>query len=321
MKITLRTCIVVSILITSLALSACGTSTTVPAPVPTPVSVVQADAQGPTIEIGSANLNPDKTIDICAAHTVALTTSAEGVDLTYNWSVDGDGTLQRQGGKGDDGSSNRYTAPAIPGSQDILKLTVKDATGQSATDQIIVNIVDCTTPSPSAVPTPGPADTPITTETPGPATCSLISLRSPIVGPAAPGINADFQRPEDCSMDLPNGNAMQAGGSYSGDLAGRELWVLVYGPDGKYYPQTLDACQDPPSPSRASSGKWSTTIYLGSREPGQFDVVLTVASPESEASQTFETWLRNGCKTSDYPGFADLPNGLTELNAITVHNR
>ena len=320
MKTTIRTCIVISLFATSLALSACGTATSTPAPVPTPVSVAQGDAQGPAIVIGSANLNPDRTMDICAAHTVALTTSAKGVDLTYSWSVDGAGTLQRQAGKGDEGSSNRYTAPASPGGQDILKLTVKDASGQGATDQIIVNVVDCTTPSPSPVPTPGPADTPTTTETPGPTTCSLISLRSPIEGSAATDMNADFQLPQNCSMDLPNGDAFQAGGPYSGDLAGRELWVLVYAPDGKYYPQTLDACGDPPIPSRASSGRWSTTIYLGSSEPGQFDVVLAVASPDSDASQTFKTWLGIGCTTKKFPGFGKLPDGLTELNAITVHN-
>jgi hypothetical protein len=86
----------------------------------------------------------------------------------------------------------------------------------------------------------------------------------------------------------------------------------------RYYVQSPDACQG--LSAHASKGQWTTNLNLGGEgRPEQFDIVVTVADVDSEASQVFTKWLLTGCDTNEFPGFSTLPDGLTELDAITVH--
>jgi len=121
--------------------------------------------------------------------------------------------------------------------------------------------------------------------------------------------------PRHCDTGLATGIA--ASGTYSGDLTGKEIWILVYPTDGKYYPQTLDSCKQ--IPSEASGGNWRTTIGFGG-PPQQYDVVAVVTDTDGEASQEFKQWLQKGCETQDFPGYLgnELPGGITEMDAITV---
>jgi hypothetical protein len=101
------------------------------------------------------------------------------------------------------------------------------------------------------------------------------------------------------------------------------MWVLVFAEsDEKYYPQSsADACQM--LPAQASNGKWTANLFLGVFPPEQFDIVVAVTTVNSEASQAFKTWLKTGCDTGEFPGFtvSDLPEGLSEMDAITVRTR
>lgn len=134
-------------------------------------------------------------------------------------------------------------------------------------------------------------------------------------------LTVQISSPECDSITLPSGSN-PAEGSYSGNLSGREIWILVYGPDLKYYPQSAaDPCQA--VSVQVSEGYWRTNLFLGIHPPQQFDIVATVTDIGSEASLTFKQWLKTGCNTNEFPGFsiADLPQGLTEMDVITVKTK
>jgi hypothetical protein len=158
--------IIVAFLMIATIVSACNGSTS------TPVSI----AQNPTIHISSASISPDKTIHVCVGETVALVTNATGTDLTYTWSVDGNGQLKPTGGKGDAGSSSRYTAPASA-SEDVVKVTVTDVNNQSTSDQVVIEVAACPTPTP----TPDPPTLVITS----PKNGDVVTMTIPITGTVA----------------------------------------------------------------------------------------------------------------------------------------
>jgi len=151
--------------------------------------------------------------------------------------------------------------------------------------------------------------------------CPLTSLRPHILGPAINDLEVKITSPEDCSLNLPAGKHIPVEGTYDGNLTGREIWVLVYASDNKYYPQSSNACQK--LPAEASGGHWTTTLFDLTVE--QIDLVVTATDDDSEASQDFEEWMRKaGCPEpgEEFPGgISSLPDGLTEMDAITVRTK
>jgi hypothetical protein len=141
------------------------------------------------------------------------------------------------------------------------------------------------------------------------------STRPPLGGTPV-DVEVEITSPNHCDTGLTT--SMTAGGTYSGDLTGKEIWILVYPTtDKKYYPQSLDACAQ--IPSDASGGLWETSVNFGG-PPQQYDVVAVVTEADGEASQEFKGWLQRGCETNDFPGYLrrELPGGITEVDAITV---
>lgn len=177
-------------------------------------------------------------------------------------------------------------------------------------------VATATSPPPSPTPPLPPSATPSPTPTPPPPlpTPSCQSTRPLLDGPAV-SVEVEITSPKHCDRGLPE--TITVGGAYSGDLTGREIWVLVYPTDLEYYPQTIDACKQ--IPSDAVDGKWNTVVNFGG-PPQQYDVVVAVIATDGEASQEFKQWLQRGCETHDFPGYLrdDLPDGLTEVAAITV---
>jgi len=151
--------------------------------------------------------------------------------------------------------------------------------------------------------------------------CQLASLRPRILGPAINDLQVKITSPEDCSLNLPAGKHIPVEGTYDGNLTGREIWVLVYASDNKYYPQSSNACQK--LPAEASGGHWTTTLFDLTVE--QIDIVVTATDDDSEASQDFEEWMRKaGCPEpgEEFPGgISNLPDGLAEMDAITVRTK
>jgi hypothetical protein len=105
-------------------------------------------------------------------------------------------------------------------------------------------------------------------------------------------------------------------------LEGREIWVLVYGSDQKYYPQSAsDPCQM--LPALAANNRWAVNLLLGVNPPEQLDIVVTVTNKVSEASGRFKGWLKDGCNGKGFPGIpiSELPDELTEMDAITIKTK
>jgi len=263
-----------------------STPTSTPTPPPTPDVTIRMNPEVTEVPVGGA---------------VAIAAESSGAaKMTISWSAER-GRLSRL-----EGPSVIYTAPDDPG-LDMVDVTVVADGG--ATTRTVTFTVVLRTPEP-------PPEPPTPTATP----CPLVSVRPLIVGPEVGDLVVQITRPAHCSRGLPMGTGFEGGGTYSGNLADRELWVLVCPSDLRCYPQTPNACDE--LPAEASNGTWRTSFTLG-REgvPEQIDIVLTVTEEGSEASQVFKEWLRTGCDSGDFPGFyrRELPSGLTELHAITVH--
>ncbi|MBM3187214.1 MAG: hypothetical protein FJZ90_00650, partial [Chloroflexi bacterium] len=99
-----------------------------------------------------------------------------------------------------------------------------------------------------------------------------------------------------------------------------DIWVLVYAPNGRYYPQ-LDEdpeCDGEPPPS-CSNGTWGVTTYLGETgQSTQFDIVCVVA--DQSASRFFMDRMIQWCRARSWPGLRpyELPPGIEEKDSISV---
>lgn len=104
-------------------------------------------------------------------------------------------------------------------------------------------------------------------------------------------------------------------GEYPVDLID-DVWVFVVPPDGLYYPQSMNACEGQRTPK--VNGKWEMRIGLGGPDnDGEFfQIVLTVA--DAQASQFVVNTLQEWCQAGKYPGWRNLPQGVTEKRRITV---
>jgi hypothetical protein len=153
-----------------------------------------------------------------------------------------------------------------------------------------------------------------------PSECPFVPpFRIPIEGPAV-DVQVSITSMENCTDNLPTASSIPLRGTYSGDMTNREIWILVYPPDVRYYPQSTDACRD--LSTQFASGQWAEIIRLGRPGvPEPFHVVAVVTDVGSPASEAFHNYLRVGCDTGNFNGFMSLPAGVTELDAITVHTR
>ena len=286
------------------------------------------EAEHPEISIRT---DPAAT-EVVAGGEIAITAESDTTDeLRFEWSADR-GRLSRP-----EGQSVIFTAPEVPGLV-IVDLRASGPSGMS-TRSVTFTVVAIPTATVvlSAPPTGGSMDSDVVAPgvpAPGgdgaptrePAVregCDLVSSRPPISGPGLPGLSAAFSRPADCARGLP-ADGYVASGTVSGDLAGTELFLLVLASDQKWYPQSPDACAAAPAdlPAAVQGGEWWSRLYLGrAGMPEQFDVVLVATEADGTASATFKQWLRDGCRTGQYPGLLRLPSGLTELASITVTSR
>jgi hypothetical protein len=140
------------------------------------------------------------------------------------------------------------------------------------------------------------------------------------------GITGEITSHADCERGLPTPpQTVTVSGTFTGDLTGKALWVLVYPYNRRYYPQgafTLGECEGL-VPVRITGNAWSVDVYLG-REgiPELFDIVLMVTANPSDANTRFENSLYSGCTAGNtpdsYTGVEDV-SGAVELDAILVH--
>jgi len=169
--------------------------------------------------------------------------------------------------------------------------------------------------TPTATPGPSADVTPTTpSESPGP-TPECQSFRPPIGGPSVGG-EVKITSLENCTTGIPSGTCIPLGGTYHDIPEDLELWILVYPPDLKYYPQSSNACEQ--LPALRSGGRWNVNICLGRKGfPEQFDIIAVLA--DTQASQAFKSYLKTGCDTGNFEGFIILPEGqITEMDSITI---
>lgn len=104
-------------------------------------------------------------------------------------------------------------------------------------------------------------------------------------------------------------------GSYPAAPAGN-LWIFVIAPNGRYYPQSEDACGGRPTPQ--INGRWEMRVGLGdAANVGlAFKILPTIAN--AAASQSLLDTLRAWCGANNYPGLLALPAGVAPLNQISV---
>jgi hypothetical protein len=104
---------------------------------------------------------------------------------------------------------------------------------------------------------------------------------------------------------------------YSSDVADK-IWVLVHAPNGRWYPQSTNACRG--VHTRAGDGEWQVVSgFGGAGEVGQaFDIAVVLA--DAAANQVFEEKQKQWCEANNYLGFLtiELPQGISEKARVHV---
>jgi hypothetical protein len=239
--------------------------------------------------LGKISIEP---ATVFVRETASLAIDAQGADLKFKW------TATRGKLSSSNAPSVIYTAPDAPG-PDTVTVEVSGRGGtmvQSITLQVI-------RPTPAAPPTlTRPTSQPIPTLTASPtrsATATPTALAW-ITTPAANSTAAQY--------------TMVMGG-YRADLS-EDIWIVVQGIDGKYYPQSMDACRGDPTPKK--NGRWELRITLGSPgDAGQrFGLLLTTAN--AEASRFMADEMKGWCQTDSFPGLSNLPPGVQEIQRLSL---
>lgn len=317
---------------TPVAISSTATPTPIvptatPTPVPTPV------VGDPHVSVPSP-INPGEKIGISVA-----VDGVAGIEITYEW------THQEGKGRILDGQGTSgiiYRAPTEPGTYKIgVKITAPgtniersvyitvekppDTPTPTATDTPIPTPTPKSTKTPTRA--PKPTDTPGTTEEPTgepteePGVCDFIPpFRLPIEGPSV-DVEASITSMENCTENLPRATGIPLRGTYSGNMTNKELWILVYPPDLRYYPQSTDACRE--LSAQFADEQWAEQIRLGRPDVAEaFHIVVVVTEIGSPASEDFHRYLRDGCDRGNWNGLTEpLPPGITELDSIAVHTQ
>jgi hypothetical protein len=105
-------------------------------------------------------------------------------------------------------------------------------------------------------------------------------------------------------------------GTYSG--LSDAIWVLVYAPNGRWYPQSVNACAGVHTP--AANGTWQVVAgFGGAGNVGeQFDIAVVLANPTANA--VLDQKQREWCAAGDFKGLLtiELPPGLSEKHRVRV---
>jgi hypothetical protein len=96
------------------------------------------------------------------------------------------------------------------------------------------------------------------------------------------------------------------------------IWVLVYSPNGRFYPQSTDPCQN--IHTVRVGDRWQVPVHLGGPDNGgePFDIVTVLA--DAQANAFFDVKQQEWCQANNYPGLLsiELPQGIDEKESIRV---
>lgn len=106
-------------------------------------------------------------------------------------------------------------------------------------------------------------------------------------------------------------------GTYSAEVTDH-IWVIVYAPDGRYYPQSKNACEG--ISTIQSNGFWESGINLGGAGDANKPFDIIVALVNEDVHTIFERRQEEGCRTGSFPGylFIELPHGIDEKASVSV---
>jgi len=243
--------------------------------------------------------------------------------LTWTWDVSGTsgGTLNVK-----QGENVVYTA----GNKgvDIVVAEAKTADGGIIKQQVTINVEAPAT----ATETPAPTDTPL----PSPTGWECTSDRSQkLQSDEIPG-QVTIDTPTQGTINLPSGQQVKVGGSYTGVPEGKYLWVFIYssaaGLHGRYYPQTRDALKGwQPEPTTGQDGRWSLIVNFGA---GHLCYEIIVMMADATASQSIADQLKSWAHLNNYAGYElngpetavppdgpGFPEGLVEKVSIEVKTK
>ncbi len=109
-------------------------------------------------------------------------------------------------------------------------------------------------------------------------------------------------------------------GTYTPEVTD-DIWVFVYASDGRWYPQSTNACNG--VHTQKVAGQWQVKAQFGGdQNVGEpFDIVVVLAN--AEANTFLNAKQQQWCKAGTYPGFLtiELPKGLAEQSRIRVYRR
>lgn len=96
------------------------------------------------------------------------------------------------------------------------------------------------------------------------------------------------------------------------------IWVLIYNPNGRFYPQSSNACEN--QHTIRSDNLWQVPISLGGPDDvgKPFDIIAVLV--DADANAFFEQKQQEWCQANSYSGFLaiELPPGLDEKASIRV---
>ncbi len=110
-------------------------------------------------------------------------------------------------------------------------------------------------------------------------------------------------------------------GTFTDDVT-NNIWVLVYAPNGLWYPQSTDACKGQHT-EMGSGGQWSVrATFGGDKDVGQ-PYYIAVVLADAQASTFFDQRQRSWCANKLYPGLLtlDLPPGIAKQVGIWVYRQ
>jgi hypothetical protein len=216
-----------------------------------------------------------------------------------NWSLlAGDGSLNPNKGE-----LIIFTAPKEPGSV-IIQVSGTTVEGASFDEVIPFNVV-----APTATPTPTPRPT-----------CEFTAKASNRTSLPRSLIAGEITEPQHCGTGYPTVPMNITSGGTAGELpVDTFLWLFVFAPDGKYYPQCDDASEGRCGVN-LSQGKWGVNVFLGQPNCKEhFHLVLVETNRDSD--QFFKNTMISWAEANSYDGFTVgdiLDRGVRELDGIEV---
>ena len=300
-------------------LPACGLEST-----PTPVALVPTDTPIPTdtptptdtpeptatteptataiVPVVNLITRPE-TEELVTRQSIAIQLELDpAVDIAEaNWEfIAGSGTLDPTTGE-----AVVFTAPTEPDAV-IIRVTGTTVDGVSFEEIRTFNIVS---PTPTPLP-PRPTRLPCDNINALPNNRTALPISS---------LLGEITQPEPCTIGLMAQQAIPVGGTAVDVPDEAFLWLFVYTPDGRYYPQCDDALEGRCG-ANYSQGIWSVITFLGRpncMEHFALVLVVTDSAGNSFLTQTLKEWAEG----NSYAGFNTgevLEHNITEVDSIDV---